>query len=154
MSWKIINSNLSERKAKIDDLSKIIDLLLEDDLGKTREIKSDQLDRRYIDVFQKIDNDENQYLMVMEGDGDCDLTMIPSLGFVDSLRLNIENVHVSQKYRGQKIGEWIMEKAIEYGKVNCVSIIQLTTNKKRIRAKIFYERLGFEVSHEMNTGSL
>lgn len=29
-----------------------------------------------------------------------------------------------------------------------VSIIQLTTNKKRSQAKYFYEKLGFDASHE------
>ena len=92
-----MNLNLSERKAKIDDLSKIINLLLEDDLGQTREIKSDKLDQRYIDAFYRIDKDKNQYLMVVESDdeivGTCHLTMMPSLSFVGSSRLNIENVH-------------------------------------------------------------
>lgn len=37
--------------------------------------------------------------------------------------------------------------AIDHAKSKDVSIIQLTTNIKRPRAKEFYERLGFEVTH-------
>lgn len=39
-------------------------------------------------------------------------------------------------------------KAISYAKTMDVSIVQLTTNKKRAKAKRFYEKLGFEASHE------
>jgi ribosomal protein S18 acetylase RimI-like enzyme len=42
----------------------------------------------------------------------------------------------------------MMHAAMNYGKSQGASIIQLTTNKKRSRAKNFYEKLGFEASHE------
>jgi ribosomal protein S18 acetylase RimI-like enzyme len=73
---------------------------------------------------------------------------MPSLTFLGSTRMQIEAVRVSEKYRGQKIGEWMFNQAIEYATANNVSIIQLTTNKKRPKAKHFYEKLGFEASHE------
>lgn len=62
--------------------------------------------------------------------------------------MQIEAVRVAGKYRGQKIGSWMFDQAIAYAKEHGVSIIQLTTNKKRPKAKHFYEKLGFEVSHE------
>jgi len=42
----------------------------------------------------------------------------------------------------------MFDQAISYAKDMGVSIIGLTTNKKRARAKHFYEKLGFEASHE------
>ena len=42
----------------------------------------------------------------------------------------------------------MMNAALEFAKLNNASIIQLTTNKQRTRAKRFYERLGFEATHE------
>jgi ribosomal protein S18 acetylase RimI-like enzyme len=60
----------------------------------------------------------------------------------------IEAVRVSEKLRGQKIGEWMISQAIAYGKSRGTYLIQLTTNKKRPRAKTFYEGLGFEATHE------
>ena len=42
----------------------------------------------------------------------------------------------------------MMHKAISYAKAMDVSIIQPTTNKKRPKAKHFYEKLDFEASHE------
>jgi ribosomal protein S18 acetylase RimI-like enzyme len=73
---------------------------------------------------------------------------MPSLTFTGQTRMQIEAVRVSEQFRGQKIGEWMMNAAINYGKSKGASIIQLTTNKKRLRAKKFYEKLGFEASHE------
>ena len=42
----------------------------------------------------------------------------------------------------------MMQEAIKYAKSKGASIIQLTTNKQRTSAKHFYEKLGFEASHE------
>jgi N-acetylglutamate synthase-like GNAT family acetyltransferase len=145
-------NNLTHRKAKIADLPCLIELLLEDELGQMRESKSTSLDEKYTKAFHKIDSDPNQYLMVIEnGDqiiGTCHLTIMPSLTFIGSTRMQIEAVRVASKYRGQKIGSWMFDQAIRYAKEHDVSIIQLTTNKKRQKAKYFYEKLGFEASHE------
>lgn len=145
-------NNLTHRKATLNDLPRLIELLLEDELGSSRESRSSELDGGYIKAFHKIDSDPNQYLMVVEnGDeiiGTCHLTIMPSLTFIGSTRMQIEAVRVAGKYRGQKIGSWMFDQAISYAKENDVSIVQLTTNKKRPKAKHFYEKLGFEASHE------
>ncbi|CEG58268.1 MULTISPECIES: GNAT family N-acetyltransferase [Legionella] len=152
MSNKSDPLNIRYRKANINDLPLIVTFLLEDELGKTRENKQSVLDQRYVDAFYKIDIDPNQYLMIVENDdeiiGTCHLTIMPSLTFTGQTRMQIEAVRVSEQFRGQKIGEWMMSAAINYGKSKGASIIQLTTNKKRLRAKKFYEKLGFEASHE------
>lgn len=144
--------NISRRKATIDDIKDIVNLLLEDDLGKTRENNNDILDKKYLDAFLLIDKDPNQYLMVVENDieiiATCHLTIMPSLTFMGSTRMQIEAVRVSEKLRGNKIGQWMINEAISYAKSCNAKLIQLTTNKKRPRAKNFYEKLGFEASHE------
>ena len=145
-------NNLTHRKARIADLPRLIELLLEDELGSTRESKSSAVHENYIKAFNKIESDPNQYLMVVEnGDeiiGTCHLTIMPSLSFIGSTRMQIEAVRVAGRYRGQKIGSWMFDQAISYAKGHNISIIQLTTNKKRPKAKHFYEKLGFEASHE------
>jgi N-acetylglutamate synthase-like GNAT family acetyltransferase len=144
--------NLTHRKTRIADLPHLVELLLEDELGQTRESRSAVVHENYIKAFHKIDSDPNQYLMVVEnGDeiiGTCHLTIMPSLTFIGSTRMQIEAVRVAGKYRGQKIGSWMFDQAISYAKEHDASIIQLTTNKKRPKAKHFYEKLGFEASHE------
>jgi len=143
---------LTQREATIKDLKGIVSLLIEDDLGQTREELDPQLDKSYFEAFEKIKTDPNQYLMVIEMDseivGTCHLTIMPSLTFKGSTRMQIEAVRISQKHRGGKVGQWMIHAAIEYGKSKGASIIQLATNKKRIRAKKFYESLGFVPSHE------
>lgn len=144
-------TKLTQRKAKLADLPRIIELLLEDELGKSRESKN-TLDVQYKKAFQNIDADPNQYLMVVENKseivGTCHFTVMPSLTFIGSTRMQIEAVRVAEKYRGQKIGKWMFDQAVAYAKEKGASIIQLTTNKKRPKAKHFYEKLGFEASHE------
>lgn len=145
-------NNLTHRKARIADLPRLIELILEDELGSTRESKSSAVHENYTKAFHKIDSDPNQYLMLVEnGDkiiGTCHLTIMPSLTFIGSTRMQIEAVRVAGKYRGQKIGSWMFDQAISYAFEHDVSIIQLTTNKKRPKAKHFYEKLDFEASHE------
>ena len=145
-------TNLTRRKATLNDLPRLIEHLLEDELGSSRESKSAAVHENYIKAFHTIDSDPNQYLMVVENDGEmigtCHLTIMPSLTFIGSTRMQIEAVRVEGKYRGQKIGSWMFDQAISYAKEHDVSIIQLTTNKKRPKAKHFYEKLGFEASHE------
>lgn len=147
-----MNQNLTHRRATINDLKAIVMLLYQDELGKSREQLENNLDRKYIEAFKQIDGDHNQYLMVVEDDGEivgtCHLTIMPSLTFTGSIRMQIEAVRIDEEKRGQKIGEWMMRTAIEYGKSKGASIMQLTTNKKRLKAKVFYEKLGFEATHE------
>ena len=145
-------NNLTHRKATINDLRAIVRLLLEDELGRTRERLEQEIDQRYINAFHRIDADPNQYVMVVELNseivGTCHLTLIPSLTFIGSTRLQIEAVRMSEKYRGRRVGEWMINAAIEHAKSHGALIIQLTTNKKRARAKKFYKNLGFEPTHE------
>ena len=145
-------SNLRHRKATITDLASVIALLLDDDLGQKREVSDTKIDKRYVDAFNRIDADKNQYLMVVISNdeivGTCHLTLMPSLTFMGSTRLQIEAVRVSSIHRGKKIGDWMINAAFKFAKSNGASIIQLTTNKLRPQALKFYERLGFKATHE------
>jgi ribosomal protein S18 acetylase RimI-like enzyme len=147
-----MSKNLSYRKATKEDLRDIIGLLIEDDLGKTREMLGDEVDASYLKAFELIDKDPNQYLMlcIMQDAivATCHLTIMPSLTFKGSTRMQIEGVRVSEKMRGQNIGEYMIVHAIEYGKSHGATMIQLMTNKQRPRAKHFYEKVGFEATHE------
>ncbi|MBP9692930.1 MAG: GNAT family N-acetyltransferase [Alphaproteobacteria bacterium] len=140
------------RPAEEKDLPDIVRIFTEDELGATREILSDPVLPSYQTAFQSIKEDKNQSLLVVEYEqkviGTCQLTFMSSLSFKGSWRLNLENVHVDKKFQGQGVGTWMLQKAIDLGKKKGCKIIQLTTNKKRSRAKVFYERLGFTPTHE------
>ena len=147
-----LNSEIIYRKANSQDLEEIINLLIDDDLGKLRQKSFEDNIEKYTDVFEKINNDSNQYIVIVELDnkimGTCHLTFMQSLTFNGSLRVNIEAVRVKKDFRDLGIGKLMIKKSIEIAKENGVKIIQLTTNKSRIKAKKFYEDLGFEASHE------
>ena len=144
--------NVEHRKAKLDDLKEIVSLLTDDKLGRSREQASDEVAQNYIDAFVKIDSDPNQYLVVFENDaeiiGTIHLTLMPSLTFAGSTRLQIEAVRVHSSVRGQNIGRYMIEFAITWSKKHGAKIFQLTTNKERPDALRFYEKLGFKVTHE------
>ena len=144
--------NIIHRRAKLEDLKAIVSLLADDKLGHTREQAGDEIAQEYLDAFAKIDSDPNQYLMVLENDGEvigtCHLTLMPSLTFSGSTRLQIEAVRVNSSIRGQNLGQQMIKFAINWGKEHGATIIQLTTNKERPDALKFYEKLGFKASHE------
>ena len=148
-----MHADLNFIQAKEEDLKFIVDLLIEDDLGKTREELNDSTYSLYLKAFHLIAKDQNQALIVVKNNSNivvatCHLSIMPSLSYKGTTRLNIEAVRVKDEFRGQNIGEWMFQKIFEFGKERDAKIFQLTTNKKRTRAKQFYERLGFVASHE------
>lgn len=144
------HNQLQFRRATQQDLPQIIALLADDVLDKNREDL--QFFKIYEEAFLEISADKNNFLAVVELEkeivGTCHLTLMPSLIMQGAKRLNIEAVRVKSNFRGQKIGHWMIEKAIEFAKNNQAKIIQLTTNKKRQDAQRFYQKLGFVASHE------
>jgi len=144
--------NLTHRKAKINDLKVIVELLVDDKLGQTREQYSNDIDKAYVDAFYKINSDPNQYLMVLEHNekiiGTCHLTLMPSLTFTGSTRMQIEAVRIHADVREQKYGQRMVELAMDWGKKHNAKIFQLTTNKERPDALRFYKKLGFKATHE------
>ena len=144
--------SLTLRPAEEKDLPAIIQLFVEDEFGATRETLSDPLPQSYSMAFHEISADMNQILLVVENEstilGTCHLTVMSTLSFQGSRRLNMENIHIDKRYQGQGIGTWMIQQAIAIGREKGCTIIQLTTNKKRSRAKTFYEKLGFVATHE------
>ncbi len=140
------------RRAKQRDLEAIMDLLADDALGELREECNATIPSCYLDAFKKIDVDPNQFLMVVECRdiilGTCHLTLMPSLTFQGGLRMNMEAVRVASFCRGQGVGQWMIHQALELARRKGCKIVQLTTDKRRVDAKKFYEKLGFESTHE------
>lgn len=139
------------REATEADLPTIVRLLAADQLGASREDASLPLAPEYLSAFTAIASDDNQYLAVCEQDGDVTatlhLTFIPGLSRRGSWRGQIEAVRVSETVRGRGIGEAFIRWAIDRCEKRGCSLVQLTTDKSRVDAHRFYERLGFEPSH-------
>ena len=140
------------RKANQSDLVHIIALLADDELGKKREDYRDPLPSRYNEAFLKIEQDPNQHLIVVEEDGEiigtAQLTFIPYLTYQGGIRSQIEAVRIRSDKRGTGIGEKLFQWMIGKAKDGGAHLIQLTTDKQRPEAFRFYEKLGFEATHE------
>ncbi len=141
------------RRAQLDDLSALVELLAADPLGSTREGSAGEEDAEpYRRASPAIDADPAQLLVVVErGDeiiGTLQLSFIPGLARRGGLRAQIEAVRVHEQYRGQGLGAALFEWAIDEARRRGCALVQLTTDKTRVDAHRFYERLGFVASHE------
>ncbi len=139
------------RDAVEGDISAIVRLLADDALGATREDPSDPPAQSYIDAFNALTaQGGNTVLVATDGDtiiGCLQLTFIPGLSHKGMLRAQIEAVRVADSYRGRKIGEALVHKALARARDAGCGMAQLTTDRTRADAHRFYERLGFTTSH-------
>ncbi|MFD2271649.1 GNAT family N-acetyltransferase [Undibacterium arcticum] len=71
------------------------------------------------------------------------LTFIPGLSRKGALRAMIESVRVDGHLRGQGIGHWIIQQAIQVARDRGCKLVQLTSDKQRLQAHRFYGSLGF-----------
>ena len=143
---------LAYRAATPADLPLIIALIVEDSVISTGDDPSDAAHPDYVNALAEITNDPNQEMIVVEADGvpvGCfQLSYLPGLMRRGMKRGQIEVVHVAQTHRNRGIGGEMMRRAVERCRENGCSMVQLTSNKKRLDAHRFYERLGFLKSHE------
>jgi GNAT superfamily N-acetyltransferase len=141
------------RKATEKDVSTIVKMIADDELGEKRENFQIPLPSEYLKAFEKINADENQELIIVENDnteiiGTLQLTFIQYLTYQGGIRAQIEAVRIRKDKRGQGIGKKMFQWAIARAKERNAHLLQLTTDKKRPEAIQFYEDLGFKQSHE------
>ncbi|HYY18828.1 MAG TPA: GNAT family N-acetyltransferase [Streptosporangiaceae bacterium] len=80
--------------------------------------------------------------------GTLQLSFIPGLSRRGALRAQIESVRVAPAMRGRGLGEALFTWSIAEARRRGCALVQLTTDKTRVDAHRFYERLGFTASHE------
>ncbi|MBT2533655.1 GNAT family N-acetyltransferase [Arthrobacter sp. ISL-48] len=144
------------RHASPADLPAIVGLLADDSLGAARESGEDLAP--YEKAFKAIDADPSHLLAVGElvpasvDSGSVvatfQLTFLPGISRRGSWRSQIEGVRVAGSLRGQGIGNLMVQWAIDESRRRGCTLMQLTTHKTRTDAHRFYERLGFDASHE------
>ncbi|MFT5244634.1 MAG: GNAT superfamily N-acetyltransferase [Glaciecola sp.] len=141
------------RKATINDISAIVALIADDDLGQQRENFQTPLPKAYLEAFETINADANQELIVLENKtqeliGTLQLSFIQYLTYQGGIRAQIEAVRIRKDQRGLGTGKTMFEWAIHRAKERNAHLLQLTTDKKRPQAIKFYEDLGFKPTHE------
>jgi GNAT superfamily N-acetyltransferase len=139
------------RIARRDDVSAIVRMLADDELGSQRENAEEPLPESYYTAFEQLERDNNHELIVAERNGEVigtlHLMFLPSLSYQGGIRAQVESVRVDKKCQNQGIGSRLMKWAIERARERGAHIIQLTTHKSRKDAHRFYDRLGFKGSH-------
>ena len=139
----------SFREATCEDLSKLIALLRDDELGQRRENNANLA--TYAQAFQAILDDPNHYILILENDeeliGCVQVSYLPNLTFKGSWRAQLEGVRIRSAHRGRGLGKLLIQEAIKRAKAHGCKIIQLTTNRERSEAVAFYESLDFQGSH-------
>jgi len=146
-------SKIKFRKAYEKDVSKIVAMLADDALGKTRENFKEPLPDDYVKAFEQINADPNQELIVVENEqleiiGTLQLSFIQYLTYRGGIRAQIEAVRIRKDRRGLGIGKIMFEWAIKRAQERQAHLLQLTTDKKRPKAVKFYKDLGFIATHE------
>ncbi|WP_437735381.1 GNAT family N-acetyltransferase [Sorangium sp. So ce1335] len=141
------------RRAVEADLPVVIHLFSIPDEGN---VKTDHpgppLDPRYGEALAAIADDPNNALLVAEVEGRVagafHLTIIQYVANHGGRVAQVENVIVDPSLRSRGIGEAMMRWAIDEARRRGCFRVQLTSNKARLRAHRFYERLGFVASHQ------
>ncbi len=143
---------LTYRKAVEADLPYIVQLLTEDAVRVTDDRPDEPFHPRYVAAMRELDSDPNQMMMlaVLNGEtvGTIQLTFIPGIAGLGTKRCLVEAVHISPAHRSKGLGTQMIQWAIEQARHRGCGMVQLTSNKKRLDAHRFYERLGFLKSHE------
>ena len=139
-------------RSTVDDVPAVVALLHDDELGAAREsVSAPDLRVVYRRAFEEIDADPNQLLVVADLDGDVvgtmQLTYVPGLSRQGATRAIIESVRVAGSDRGRGIGAELIAWAIAAAREHGAVLVQLTSDRSRVDAHRFYERLGFTASH-------
>ncbi len=140
------------RVADKQDISTLVELLADDELGQQREDTSSPLNPAYLSAFEQIDADPNNELIVVQEHnlivGMLQLTFISYLTHTGSRRCLIEGVRIHKNYRSKGLGTELLKWAIDRAENKNCNLVQLTSDKQRPEAIKFYETLGFRATHE------
>jgi GNAT superfamily N-acetyltransferase len=144
-------SDLTFRYASEGDLPAIVKLLADDEFAENREQGGETIAPEYIEAFARMQKTQGNRFLLAEKDGKIvgalHLAFVPGLSRRGTTRAIIESVRVASDARGQNIGTAIMKHAIAEARAGGAKLLQLTSDKRRARAHLFYRRLGFEQSH-------
>ncbi len=140
------------RNAVQADLPRLVELLAQLSVDEPREDLGPPLPGPYRTALEQIDSDPRQRLLVVETDGrviaTAVLIIVPNLTHRGRPYAIIENIVVDEAERGRAYGELLLRHAIDEARRAGCYKLSLTSNKRRKDAHRFYERLGFQATHE------
>jgi ribosomal protein S18 acetylase RimI-like enzyme len=136
------------RNATQDDVPEVVALLTDDALGATREGSGMEA---YLAAFERMQAEGGNHLIVGEMEGRIvatyQITFISGLSLKAARRAQIESVRVAASCRNRGFGAQLLADAEARARAAGCSLVQLTSNVTRDRARKFYEEQGFTPSH-------
>ncbi len=140
------------RRATREDVPAMVAMLADDALGGPRECIFDPLPGSYYAGFDAVRATPNILLMVAQDESDdvvgCfQLCFLPGISSQGATRALIEDVRVATRCRGQRIGDQMLNWAMDEARRRDCKVFELLTHETRIDAQRFYKRLGFVASH-------
>lgn len=139
------------RRAIRGDLVSLLRLYQQLSLDEPREDLGPPLPPVYTKAFAAIEMDDRQHLLVADLDGNIVgslvLVIVPNLSHRGAPWAEIENMVVDEASRGQRIGEELVNAAMDIAREAGCYKLTLTSNLRRTDAHRFYERLGFNSTH-------
>lgn len=131
------------RTANENDLPDILELYSQIDNEKSLSIDEAKT------IFNKMGSYPDYQIYVVEIDGKIigtfALAIMDNLAHMGSKSGLIEDVVVSEAFRGQRIGKQMMAHAVEICKKESCYKVCLSSNLKRCDAHKFYEGIGFKI---------
>jgi ribosomal protein S18 acetylase RimI-like enzyme len=145
-------SQVTIRRARIEDVGVIVAMLADDPLGGARERIEDPLPPSNFAAFERVSGDPNLVLVVAEDGqgavvGCLQLCILPGLSSQGASRGLLEDVRVARHCRSRGIGEQLVQWAVAEARARGCKLVELLTHHTRVDAQRFYERLGFARSH-------
>ncbi len=146
-----IGKMLTTRPAEEADLPRLVQLLWDDEQGRTRESLSSDDYGDYLAAFRSLKADANAALLVVVDNGEVcgclQLNLLSGLSFRGMRRALIEDVRVARSHRRNGIGKHIVCEAVQYARSNGCGMIELFVHDDRKAAHAFYEACGFVGEH-------
>jgi GNAT superfamily N-acetyltransferase len=145
-------SGATVREARAEDVEAIARLFAEDSLGGHGDRWDEATRPAYEGAFAAIAASPHNRLFVLEEAGDVvgtfQVTLIPGLSGRGALRARLEGVQVRADRRSRGHGALMVAHAEGVARASGAASLALTSNKARVDAHRFYERLGFARTHE------
>ena len=139
------------RNAERDDVPLIVELLVADDIGGHADSADPEFLEGYEAAFDRIAASAIENLYVAEWDGvvagTFKTTLLSVLSGQGATSLLVQTVHVRPDLRGNGIGHEMMRHCVRQAEAEGAASVHLTTNRLRVDAHRFYERLGFRQTH-------
>ena len=147
-------SGVRLRRATAADIDSLMALLADDAVSVARGDVAAPADRQvYLRALASIlGNDSNDLLIAVDGDGTVvgtfQLTLIPGMSRQGATRILVEAVRVRSTLRSAGIGGAMMRWVTDAAATQLdAAMVQLTSDRARVDAHRFYDRLGFVQSH-------